>query len=171
VRLSRRAGGCATGARVNAFDRLLDLLSALNAEGVDYVLFGGQAVNLHGILRFTDDIDLFVSPTPENVERLRRALRRVWTDPAIDEIRAEDLAGEYAVIRYGTPDDFYLDLVSRLGEAYAFGDVEAEWVERGGVRAHVATPRMLYRMKKNTVRPLDRADAVDLKAKFNIEED
>jgi hypothetical protein len=156
---------------VSALDRLPDLLRALNAEEVQYVLFGGQAVNLHGILRFTDDIDLFVSAAPENVERLRRALRRVWTDPAIDDIRAEDLAGEYAVVRYGTPDDFYIDLVSRLGTAYAFADLEAEWIERGGVRAHVATPQMLYRMKKSTVRPLDRADAVDLKEKFHLEED
>ena len=156
---------------VGALDRLPDLLGALNAEDVQYVLFGGQAVNLHGILRFTDDIDLFVSPTPENVERLRRALRRIWTDPSIDDIRSEDLAGEYAVIRYGTPDDFYIDLVTRLGEAYAFADVEAEWIERGGVRAHVATARMLYRMKKDTVRPLDRADAVDLKEKFHLEDD
>ncbi len=30
---------------------------------------------------------------------------------------------------------------------------------------------MLYEMKKGTVRPLDRADAADLKAKFRIEED
>ncbi len=156
---------------VTAFDRLPDLLRALNAESVDYVLFGGQAVNLHGILRFTDDIDLFVSPTPDNVERLRCALRRVWADPAIDEVRAEDLAGEYAVVRYGTPDDFYIDVVSRLGEAYAFADVEAEWIERGEIRAHVATARMLYRMKKGTVRPLDRADASDLKAKFHLEDD
>ncbi len=156
---------------MNALDRLPDLLRALNAENVEYVLFGGQAVNLHGILRFTDDVDLFVSPTAENVERLRRALRSVWTDPSIDEICAEDLAGEYAVVRYGTPDDFYIDLVSRLGEAYAFADVEAEWIEPGGVRAHVATARMLYRMKKSTVRPLDRADAADLKAKFHLEDD
>jgi hypothetical protein len=155
---------------MDALERLPDLLEALNAEAVEYVLFGGQAINLHGILRFTDDIDLFVSPAPQNVERLRRALRRIWNDPSIDDIRAEDLAGEYAVLRYGTPDDFYIDLVSRLGEAYAFADVEYEWVARSGIRARVATPRMLYRMKKDTVRPLDRADAADLKAKFRIEE-
>lgn len=156
---------------MTTFDRLPDLLKALNTENVEYVLFGGQAVNLHGILRFTDDIDLFVSPAPENVERLRRALRRVWADPSIDEILAEDLAGEYAVVRYGTPDDFYVDLVSRLGDAYAFADVESEWIDRGDIRARVATARMLYRMKKNTVRPLDRADAVDLKAKFHLEDE
>src|SRR5262249_35290620 len=102
---------------------------------------------------------------------LRRALRRLWTDPSIDEIRSEDLTGEYAVIRYGTPDDFYIDFVARLGDAFAFGDVEAAWVERGGVRVHIATPRMLYRMKKDTIRPLDRADAADLKVKFHLEDE
>ena len=156
---------------MDAFDRLPDLLAALNAEDVEYVLFGGQAINLHGILRFTDDIDLFVAPGEENVARLRRALRGIWDDPSIEEIRAEDLAGEYAVVRYGTPDGFYIDLVSRLGEAYTFDDVESEWVERGGLRVRLATPRMLYRMKKGTVRPLDRADAADLKAKFGLDED
>ena len=156
---------------MNALDRLPDLLRALNAEDVEYVLFGGQALNLHGILRFTDAIDLFVRPVPENVERLRRALRRVWANPSVDDIGAEDLAGEYAVVRYGTPDDFYIDFVSRLSDACAFADIEAEWVDRDGMRAHVATARMLYRMKKNTMRPLDRADAVDLQAKFHFEED
>lgn len=156
---------------MDALARLPELLTALEAEHVEYVLFGGQAVNLHGILRYTDDIDLFVAPTPENVARLRQALRRIWADPAIEEIRAEDLAGEYAVVRYGAPDDFYIDLVSRLGEAYAFADIEWEWVERGGVRARLATPRMLFQMKKGTVRPIDRADAADLKAKFALEED
>jgi len=162
---------CYVDPRMNAIERLGDLLAALSSEGVEYVLFGGQAINLHGILRYTDDIDLFVLPTPENVERLRRALRRVWEDPAIDEIRAEDLAGDYAVVRYGTPDDFYIDLVARLGEAFTFADIEFEWMDRDGVRIRIATPRMLYRMKKDTVRPIDRADSADLKEKFGIEED
>ena len=72
----------------SAFDRLSDLLRALEDERVRYVLFGGQAVNLHGIPRFTEDIDLFVEPTADNVERLRRALTRVWNDPEIQQIRA-----------------------------------------------------------------------------------
>lgn len=154
----------------SAFDRLVDLLRALHDEDVRYVLFGGQAVNLHGIPRLTEDVDLFVEASGENVERLRRALRRVWQDPSIDEIRSEDLAGEYAVVRYGTPDGFAVDLVSRIGEMFSFADVESEALEIDGVRATVATPRMLYRMKRDTVRPVDRADAADLKAKFRIED-
>ncbi len=151
-----------------AFDRLLEVLAALDAEHVEYALFGGQALNLHGIARFTEDIDLFVKPTPDNVERLRRALRRVWDDPEIDGIVVEDLAGEYAVVRYGTPDGFAIDLVSRIGEAFTFDDIEVDRQVIDGVQIRLATPRMLYRMKKNTVRPIDHADAADLKAKFDL---
>lgn len=156
---------------MTAFDRLHELFCALNAENVDYVLFGGQAVNLHGIPRFTEDIDLFVSPTADNVDRLRKALRRLWTDPAIEEIEARDLAGDYAVVRYGTPDGFNVDIVSRIGEAFRFEDVQSEVLEFAGVPVRIATPRMLYRMKRDTVRPIDRADAADLKIKFGIEDD
>jgi hypothetical protein len=155
----------------SAFEKLSQLLRALNVEGVRYVLFGGQAVNLHGIARFTEDIDLFVEPTADNIGRLRRALTDVWNDPEIDKICIEDLAGEYAVVRYGTPDGFAVDLVGRIGEMFEFEDVESETVMVGDVPARLATARMLYRMKKDTVRPIDHADAADLKAKFNIKDD
>lgn len=154
-----------------AFDRLVELLRALHAEQVEYVLVGGQAVNLHGILRFTEDIDLFVRPTAENIDRLRGALRRLWDDPAIDEIRAEDLSGEYPVVRYGSPDGFAIDLMARVGDAFRFEDLESEPVAVAGVEVPVATPRTLYRMKRNTVRPMDHADAADLKAKFDLRDE
>jgi ABC-type amino acid transport substrate-binding protein len=155
----------------SAYDRLADVLRALEVEKVDYVLFGGQAVNAHGIMRFTGDIDLFVDPTPDNVARLRRALRRVWEDPDIDDITVEDLAGEYAVVRYGTPDDFVIDITARIGDMFTYRDLESQDVVVAGVRARVATPRMLYRMKKDTVRPHDRADAAELKRRFGLEDE
>ena len=154
-----------------AADRLAELLQALRAESVEYVLFGGQAVNLHGIPRFTEDIDLFVRPTAENVDRLRRALRRVWDDREIDHICVEDLAGEYPVVRYGTPDGFAVDLIARVGDAFSFDDVESETMIVAETAVRIATARMLYRMKKDTVRPVDHADAADLKAKFGIEDE
>ena len=156
---------------MNAFERLKEIIQALDVEQVDYVLFGGQAVNLHGILRFTEDIDLFVSPTAENVARLRQALHRVWQDPAIEEIVVEDLAGEYCVVRYGTPDGFYIDLVSRIGDAFRFDDIESQVLALGDIPVTIATPRMLYRMKSQTIRPIDHADAADLKTKFDLEDE
>ena len=40
-----------------------------------------------------------------------------------------------------------------------------------GIRVSVATPRALYRLGKDTVRPLDRQDAEALKQQFDLEEE
>jgi hypothetical protein len=39
------------------------------------------------------------------------------------------------------------------------------------VRVRVATPRTLYRMKKDTVRPQDRLDAQALRERFDLPEE
>lgn len=129
-------------------------------------------MGFHGLVRATEDVDLFVRATAENLERLRRALCAAYPgDESIEEIRDADLLGEYPSVRYYPPSgDLYLDVMTRLGEAARYETVEAEWLEVEGIRVRVATPRALYRLKKDTVRPLDRQDAAALARRFNIEE-
>jgi hypothetical protein len=43
-------------------------------------------------------------------------------------------------------------------------------VSVGGLVIRVATPSMLYRMKRDTVRPQDRADALRLREAFGLDE-
>jgi predicted nucleotidyltransferase len=144
---------------------------AMNQEGVEYVIFGGVAVNLHGLARMTEDIDFFVRPDPENVSRIKRALRRVWNDPNIDEIQDDDMVGEYPSVKYCPPDEeFTIDFVSRLGETFAFDDLESQWVDIQGIQVPVATPATLVRMKRDTVRGKDRNDAAALRRKFRLDE-
>lgn len=153
------------------FERFLDVLRALAREKVDYVLVGGVALNLHGIVRATEDIDLFIQPDRENVERLKRALASVWNDPDIAQINADDLGGAYPTIRYGAPDgNLVIDLLARLGSAFTFDDVKAQTINVEGVPVRIATPATLYRMKKDTIRPIDRADAAALRDKFSLGE-
>ncbi len=96
----------------------------------------------------------------------------MWDDPDIDQITAEDLCGDYAVVRYGPPEgNLYLDILTRLGDATSFVDLEAEDKEVEGVMVRVATPRTLYRMKRNTVRPIDQADANALLAAFALQDE
>jgi hypothetical protein len=154
------------------FDEIVSIFRALDREAVEYVLVGGVAVGLHGFERATNDVDLFVRPTAENVERLRRALRSVFDDPSIEEITAEDLAGEYPTIRYGPPEsDYLIDILGRLGTEIAFDDLESEPLVIAGTTVRLATPRTLYRMKRDTVRPIDRVDAEVLKRAFDLEDD
>ena len=154
------------------FDDAMKVLAALEREGVAYVVVGSMAMAAQGIIRATRDLDLFVSPDPDNIERLRRALHSVFADPSIDEITAEDLAGEYPAVEYNPPGrDFSLDILARLGDAFRFEDIEAEDLMVGGVRIRVATPSMLFRMKRDTVRPQDRLDAQAIKRLFSLKED
>ena len=39
-----------------------------------------------------------------------------------------------------------------------------------GIRVRVATPAALYRLKRGTVRPIDRQDAAALQARFEIDD-
>ena len=152
------------------YEEVLKLFRALVARRVEYVIVGAIALGLHGLVRATTDLDLFVRPTEENVNRLREALFDVWQDPAISEINAAELAGEIPVVRYSPTDDLTVDLIARLGEAFAFDQIEWQEVEAGGVTVRVATPRMLLRMKKDTVRPIDARDAYELRERFGLED-
>lgn len=127
---------------------VLTVLDALERAGVRYAVFGGLAMAAHGFDRATRDLDLFVAPDVANVERLREALT------------AEDLGGAYPAVQYGPPDvDFTIDIVSRLGDAFRFEDLEVERVLAGTLTITVVTPETLYRMKRDTVRLRDRDDA------------
>jgi hypothetical protein len=150
---------------VESVERYIQVLKALEAERVEYILIGGIAVILHGLPRFTEDIDILMKVDEENVERLKRALRRVFDDPSIDEIAVTDLM-EYAVVRYGSPGGFYVDLIARVGEVADYSTVASEVMEIDGNDVRVATAEALYRMKHDTVRPKDQADALFLKGKI-----
>lgn len=83
----------------------------------------------------------------------------MFNDDTIDEITAEDMLGEYPAVQYVPPTGgLHLDLLTRLGEAFAFS-------------VSVGSARTLYRMKRDTVRLKDRADAALLKERFEIEDD
>lgn len=115
------------------------LFEALERERVRYVVFGAVALNFHGLPRSTEDLDLFIAPERDNVGRLKRALRSVFDDPHIDEITADDLLGEYPAIQYFPPEQtFHVDLLSRLGEAIAFDDLEISRVPFEGLTISVA---------------------------------
>ncbi|RPI78619.1 MAG: hypothetical protein EHM45_05915 [Desulfobacteraceae bacterium] len=148
------------------------VLVALEREKVQYVVFGGAAINLLGLPRYTIDLDLFIAPDLENIEQLKAALRSVFHDPNIDQITAEDLLGEYPAVRYVPPEgEFSVDILTRLGSAFRFEDLETERIPFDEIMITVATPKTLYRMKKDTLRIKDRGDAELLRKRFNIEEE
>jgi len=146
------------------------VLAALHEHAVAYKVFGAVALNLHGLARATEDLDIFIAPDAENIARLRAALHSVFRDPSIDEITAEDLLGDYPAVQYVPPSgDFHIDILTRLGELFDYASLDTETVDLSGTPVTVVTPRMLYEMKRNTVRAKDRGDAEALARRFKLE--
>lgn len=149
-------------AMIDQFDNFLSVLKALDKEGVEYILVGGVAVIFHGIERLTSDIDIFVKMEVANIARLRNAFHSIFDDPSIDEITLEALQ-EYEVIRFGASDDFYIDIMARLGEVAVYENLESEILLHQDIKIRIATPETLYNLKKDTLRQKDRFDAAYLK--------
>ncbi len=79
----------------------LDMLSALSAAGVEYLLVGAHALAAHGVPRATGDIDIWVRPTEDNAARVLDALV-AFGAPSSDLSRA-DLIRDDTVFQIGVP--------------------------------------------------------------------
>ena len=154
-------------------DEIIRVLRAFEEAGLEYVLIGASAMGFHGLVRATQDLDIFIRATQENIERLRVALRAAYDDdPHISEISSSDLLGEYPAVRYYPPTgDLYFDVLTRLGEAATFETVDAEIKDIQGTKVRVATPLALYRLKKGTIREQDHVDAAALREEFNLQDE
>lgn len=52
----------------------LRIFESLQRHGVEYLTIGGVAVNAHGHVRNTRDVDILIEPNAENMQRLAAAL-------------------------------------------------------------------------------------------------
>jgi hypothetical protein len=78
-----------------------DLCASLNGRSVDYLIVGGYALAFHGAPRFTGDIDIFVRPAPDNIDRLLTALGDFGFRES--PVRPEDLLCEGKILELGRP--------------------------------------------------------------------
>ena len=66
--------------RLSSFKAIAD---ALNAAGVHYFVVGGLAVNAHGFLRFTKDVDLVIRLVPKDIQAAFHALEGIDYHPSV----------------------------------------------------------------------------------------
>jgi hypothetical protein len=136
------------------------ICAALEEARARYVLIGGFAVILHGGERTTKDIDLLVDPSPENVGRLKQALK-VLEDDAARDIDPADLE-RYTVVRVA--DEVMVDLLAAAcGVTWSEAAGSALTVDVEGAPVRLADVRTLIRTKQ-TIRPSDAADRAWLHA-------
>ena len=66
-----------------------EVFSALNKARVRFVVAGGYAVNLHGYMRYTADLDLIVDLTEQNLGKFFDALKIAGYVPKVPVTRAQ----------------------------------------------------------------------------------
>ena len=98
-------------------DELLSLLARFQAEGVQYILVGGQAVRLNGFVRATEDIDILLPSSIDNGRRVIKALDFLASSKDLDPEWFQVPAGEPENIRVA--DDLLIDLLfAANGQTY-----------------------------------------------------
>lgn len=148
----------------------LDVLEALSAAGVRFVIVGGVAVALHGHLRSTVDLDLVIDLVPDNALKAVEALGELGLRPRIP-VAAKDFANEeirtgwvternLIVFSMWHPDKpaIEVDLFAAPPIDPATLLADAELVSLGGLQVLVASRAHLIEMKRLAGRMQDLAD-------------
>ncbi len=91
----------------------ISLLAAFAAAKVEYAVVGGMAVNAHGYIRATLDLDIFIRPTVENAQAAFHALLEMGV--SLDGLEPADLLDGEENFRFGPAED-HIDILASIGE-------------------------------------------------------
>jgi hypothetical protein len=128
----------------------VDLLRALIAADVRFLVVGAYALGFHGHPRATGDLDVWVEASDQNAPRIMRALA-AFGAPLLD-VRESDFAHEGITYQIGLPPG-RIDILTQLtgltfDEAWPdrapgrFGDVDVDFIGRDAfIRNKKATGR------------------------------
>lgn len=81
----------------------VDMLAALREAGVEFVIVGAHALAVHGIVRATGDLDVFVRPSADNARRVLSALASFGAPIAAHGITDTDFSTPGNVYQIGLP--------------------------------------------------------------------
>jgi hypothetical protein len=154
------------------------LLKYLHEQEVEYIIVGGWAVNAHGFIRVTKDLDIVPNPAEENLEKLAKMLRDLNAtvldtgdfepeEVPADPTRAADLAmgGNFCLLT----DIGRLDVMQWLSgvetdDLYAEFDPDTVDGDLDGISVRVCGLKHLLAMKRAAGRPQDLKDLEQLGA-------
>lgn len=157
--------------------RARDLIRRLAEAGVEFVLIGGVAVNFHGHIYSTLDIDFCIRMDRANILRVLEAIRDLKPTQRMHPNRPPlppDLA-EMEGLR-----NFYVETtagwIDFLSVVDGVGDFDAAWGQSvegvvGGVPCRVLNLEALINAKRAADRPKDRLAVTQLEAIRKLREE
>ena len=141
------------------FNPLLSVCDLLNKHRVKYIIAGAFACILHGLVRTTEDVDILISPDPENCQKVIDALSEM-SDHAAAELTVQDLI-ENMVVKVA--DEVEVDVSkSAWSVSYEEAIENAKEVVLSGIRIpFLSLPDLIK--SKETYREKDQLDLLSLK--------
>ena len=126
----------------------------LDRHGVDYLLISGQATVLYGAATFSEDIDLWIDPSPENLERFIATLRErnARFYKLTPQFTVENLHrghGFHFLLGHGG-DDIFLDVMGVPPRVGAFAEERkgGRWMDTEWGPVHTIGLKSLVELKK-----------------------
>jgi hypothetical protein len=133
-----------------------DMLSALSVEGAEFLIVGAFALAALGLPRATGDIDIWIGRSPENAERIMRALLQFGAP--VHGLNVADLESPDVVFQIGVAPR-RIDILTSI-DGVAFEDAWASrmMVTFEGLTVPVISRAHLIQNKRASGRPKDLAD-------------
>ena len=140
-----------------------DLFAELNAHSVEYLVVGAHALAVHGHVRATRDLDVWVRPDPANARRVFDALASFGAPT--QQITVADLAQPGLILQIGVP-PVRIDVLTSI-DGVEFGE---SWPARVKARfadqeVNVLSKEHMIRNKRASGRTQDLADVEALEGR------
>ena len=137
------------------------MIDCLIAEGSEFLIVGGYAMAVHGYIRATGDLDIFVNPEHSNAERVYRALVRFGAP--LKDISSDDFKVPGTVYQMGLP-PFRIDIITMI-EGVRFDEALRESLRVGNddTKIPFLSLKHLIANKLATGRGKDTLDAKEMK--------
>ena len=134
-----------------------DILAALSGERAEFLVVGAYALAVHGLLRFTGDLDIWVRPTTENATKVWQALVRFHAP--LSSVTVQDFTNPGIGFRMGLPPSRIDILTSISGVSF-----DEAWPNRleadvEGIEVFVIGAADQVKNKRASGRPKDVIDA------------
>jgi hypothetical protein len=141
-------------------EKQISLLAAFLVAEVEYTVVGGVAVNAHGYVRATNDLDIFIRPTEDNARAAFSAL--IALGVRLEGLTSLDLLNDEENLRFG-PEEDHIDILSSIGEM-TFDQVWRNRVETlvAGLSVPFISKPDLIENKRQVGRLRDLADVEEL---------
>ncbi len=135
----------------------LDMLRCLNKAGVNYIMVGGWAVNLHGYVRATIDLDIWILADQENARKVYAALGEFGAP--LGDVKPEDFAQDGTIFQIGVA-PCRIDVINRI-DGVRYAEASSRAIEKiiEGVPVRIISREDLIVNKRASGRTKDLADA------------